>query len=198
MDTFGQNAFAFALFENAPAAAGPIQGRGEIEVLATQDGRALVRLSGALVSGTAFSKMVSEERSDNGVSSSPETLIVEPAPLPIVAAVSREWASWSRGWLTVLGIVFVLVALLMPVICNKRIVASSRNAEPQDVKAAHTFPAVSFFQPIATQDELANLMGTHKSNISRLETGNSNPSWKTLKKYAHACGFKITMGIQNL
>ena len=48
-----------------------------------------------------------------------------------------------------------------------------------------------------TQVELARLMGTQKSNISRLETGNSNPSWKTLKKYAHACGFKITMGIQN-
>ena len=49
-----------------------------------------------------------------------------------------------------------------------------------------------------TQDELARRMGTQKSNISRLETGNGNPSWKTLKKYAHACGFKITMGFRSV
>ncbi|MEO0443762.1 MAG: helix-turn-helix transcriptional regulator [Pseudomonadota bacterium] len=44
-----------------------------------------------------------------------------------------------------------------------------------------------------TQEELAQRMGTQKSNISRLEAGNANPSWKTLKKYAHACGFEITV-----
>lgn len=44
-----------------------------------------------------------------------------------------------------------------------------------------------------TQDQLARRMGTSKSNISRLEKGNTNPSWKTLKKYAHACGYEITM-----
>ena len=44
-----------------------------------------------------------------------------------------------------------------------------------------------------TQDQLARRMGTKKSNISRLEKGNTNPSWKSLKKYAHACGFEITM-----
>lgn len=44
-----------------------------------------------------------------------------------------------------------------------------------------------------TQDELAEKMGTQKSNISRLEKGNTNPSWNTLQKYAHACGFDISM-----
>lgn len=44
-----------------------------------------------------------------------------------------------------------------------------------------------------TQGEVAHRMGTQKSNICRLEKGNGNPSWKTLKKYAHACGFEITM-----
>lgn len=44
-----------------------------------------------------------------------------------------------------------------------------------------------------TQDELAHRMGTKKSNISRLEKGATNPSWGTLKKYAHACGFKLYM-----
>ena len=44
-----------------------------------------------------------------------------------------------------------------------------------------------------TQDELARRMGTQKSNISRLEKG-GNPSWATLRKYAHACGFQLSMG----
>lgn len=44
-----------------------------------------------------------------------------------------------------------------------------------------------------TQEELAQRMGTQKSNICRLEKGNANPSWKTLKRYAHACGFEISV-----
>ena len=44
-----------------------------------------------------------------------------------------------------------------------------------------------------TQEELARRMGTKKSNICRLEKGGANPSWATLKKYAHACGFEIKM-----
>ena len=44
-----------------------------------------------------------------------------------------------------------------------------------------------------TQEEIAQKMGTQKSNISWLESGNGNPGWKTLQKYAHACGFKIRL-----
>ncbi|MBE0510744.1 MAG: helix-turn-helix domain-containing protein [Chromatiales bacterium] len=44
-----------------------------------------------------------------------------------------------------------------------------------------------------TQEELAQRMGTKKSNISRLEKGGSNPSWQTLQRYAKACGFHISM-----
>ncbi|HHT9952126.1 TPA: helix-turn-helix domain-containing protein [Legionella pneumophila] len=40
-----------------------------------------------------------------------------------------------------------------------------------------------------TQEQPAERMGTQKGNISRLEKGNSTPNWKTLEKYAHACGF---------
>lgn len=49
-----------------------------------------------------------------------------------------------------------------------------------------------------TQEEIAERMGTKKSNISRLEKGNGNPSWKTLEKYAHACGFDIMMRFKKL
>ena len=44
-----------------------------------------------------------------------------------------------------------------------------------------------------TQEEVAKRMQTQKSNISRLERGNSNPSWQTLVKYAHACGFELAL-----
>lgn len=44
-----------------------------------------------------------------------------------------------------------------------------------------------------TQEQLAKRMNTQKSNISRLERGNANPSWTTLLKYAHACGFELSL-----
>lgn len=44
-----------------------------------------------------------------------------------------------------------------------------------------------------TQEEVANKLGTNKSNISRLEHGRSNPSWGTLNKYAAACGFRVKL-----
>jgi len=48
-----------------------------------------------------------------------------------------------------------------------------------------------------TQEEVAQKLGTQKSNISRLEKGSSNPSWKTLQNYADACGFEISMKLKN-
>ena len=47
-----------------------------------------------------------------------------------------------------------------------------------------------------TQDQVAKKLGTQKSNISRLERGTGNPSWKTLQNYANACGFEISMKLK--
>ena len=49
-----------------------------------------------------------------------------------------------------------------------------------------------------TQEQVAQKLGTQKSNISRLECGSSNPSWKTLQNYANACGFEISMKLKNM
>lgn len=49
-----------------------------------------------------------------------------------------------------------------------------------------------------TQEQVAERMHTQKSNISRLENGNANPSWSTLLKYAHACGFELTIKPQKM
>ncbi|MDR3172210.1 MAG: helix-turn-helix transcriptional regulator [Treponema sp.] len=42
-----------------------------------------------------------------------------------------------------------------------------------------------------TQQELAEMIGTKQSNISRLESGNYNPSVELLNKIAHAFGKKL-------
>lgn len=49
-----------------------------------------------------------------------------------------------------------------------------------------------------TQEQVAERMHTQKSNISRLEKGNANPSWSTLLKYAQACGFELTLKPQKM
>ncbi|WP_425642257.1 helix-turn-helix domain-containing protein [Marinomonas gallaica] len=47
-----------------------------------------------------------------------------------------------------------------------------------------------------TQEQVAERMHTQKSNISRLERGNANPSWQTLLKYAKACGFELGLEVK--
>jgi transcriptional regulator with XRE-family HTH domain len=49
-----------------------------------------------------------------------------------------------------------------------------------------------------TQEEIARRMGTQKANISRLEKAGSNPNWKTLQNYAHACGYEIEMKFKHV
>lgn len=44
-----------------------------------------------------------------------------------------------------------------------------------------------------TQTQAAERIQTQKSNVSRLKRGNANPSWATLTKYAHACGYQLTI-----
>lgn len=44
-----------------------------------------------------------------------------------------------------------------------------------------------------SQSELANKIGTKQSAVSRLESGNYNPSIKLLEKVAKALGFKLTV-----
>jgi len=46
-----------------------------------------------------------------------------------------------------------------------------------------------------TQKDLAELIGTRQSNISRLESGNYNPSLDFLQKVASAMGKKLEVRI---
>ena len=47
-----------------------------------------------------------------------------------------------------------------------------------------------------TQEELAKRIGTQKSNISRLESGNYNPSLDLLIKIADALGKRLNVQLQ--
>lgn len=51
-----------------------------------------------------------------------------------------------------------------------------------------------------TQEQLAELMGTQKSNISRLECGESLsfPTLTTIAKYANALGYKVKLEFEPL
>jgi predicted transcriptional regulator len=46
-----------------------------------------------------------------------------------------------------------------------------------------------------TQKDLAELIGTKQSNISRLESGNYNPTLEFLNKIAHAVGKELEVRI---
>ncbi|MEH6825735.1 MAG: helix-turn-helix transcriptional regulator [Motiliproteus sp.] len=48
-----------------------------------------------------------------------------------------------------------------------------------------------------TQEQVAERMGTRKSNISRLEKG-TNATVGTLEKYAKACGYHLSVGFERL
>ncbi|MCZ6249808.1 helix-turn-helix transcriptional regulator [Vibrio parahaemolyticus] len=48
-----------------------------------------------------------------------------------------------------------------------------------------------------TQQQVAERMGTKETNISRLEKGTSNPTIKTLMKYAKACGYQLDLGFKH-
>lgn len=51
-----------------------------------------------------------------------------------------------------------------------------------------------------TQEEVAELMGTQKSNISRLECGEnvSFPTLATIAKYANALGYKVKVVFESI
>ena len=46
-----------------------------------------------------------------------------------------------------------------------------------------------------TQKELAERIGTQQSNVSRIESGNSNPSMAVLKRIAEATGTKLHVAL---
>lgn len=47
-----------------------------------------------------------------------------------------------------------------------------------------------------TQEQVAAVMHTKKSNISRLEKGGVAPEIDTLKRYADACGYDLNLTFQ--
>jgi len=51
-----------------------------------------------------------------------------------------------------------------------------------------------------TQEQVAKLMGTQKSNISRLESGEkvSFPTLSAISKYANALGYKVNLECEPL
>lgn len=51
-------------------------------------------------------------------------------------------------------------------------------------------------QTTLTQEEIAERMGTSRTAVVRLEGGRSNPSIKTLRRYAEATGTKLRISFE--
>ncbi|OCA52425.1 helix-turn-helix domain-containing protein [Photorhabdus namnaonensis] len=49
-----------------------------------------------------------------------------------------------------------------------------------------------------TQNQVAQRMGTKEANISRLEKGNGNPTFKTLLNYAKACNCELHFDLKTI
>ena len=49
-----------------------------------------------------------------------------------------------------------------------------------------------------TQTDLAKLMNTSFTSISRLESGKGNPSLKTINSFARACGFQLNFDYKRI
>ena len=48
-----------------------------------------------------------------------------------------------------------------------------------------------------TQDQIAELMGTSRTAVVRLEGGKGNPSLKTLRRFAEATGTKLRVSFES-
>ena len=149
-------AFAFILVNDSKEGFGSeIRTGTDVDVLEESDSRLLVRLQGAEISGRAFQDRVSATMREHGIEAGSETLLIAP-----VTAISAEMASSEqlgklRRVLTIMGGVFALFAMMAPRLPRARRGKAASRPRNDEVPATSAFPAVSIFQPIATQHELS-------------------------------------------
>ncbi len=79
---------------------------------------------------------------------------------------------------------------------KKALGKASVNKEYQSLTATYTLrkQLITLRQKTGlTQEQIANVLHTKKSNISRLENANStnSPKLSTIEKYAHAAGYDV-------
>ena len=155
IDALQSHAFAFVV-KNLPNADDAASDLGEegFEVIADIETRQLVRLSGSIVSGRNLQVRLSSALLQAGIRSTPDTLMIEPPDVASTELVSEGALMRARTWLVAFGIFFALVAATMPLIATASPRKPSRVPATENVPASKAFPAVQFFQPIATQDEL--------------------------------------------
>jgi hypothetical protein len=155
IDALQGHAFALVVKTLADAQDGSrVLGESDFEVLAEYEARQLVRLSGAIVSGRSLQVRLSDGLLQAGIPSTPDTLMIEPPSQLSVELVSEGALARARTWLVSFGILFALLGAAMPLIVTAAPRKTQRVPATESVAASNAFPAVRFFQPIATQDEL--------------------------------------------
>ena len=147
-------AFAFAIMKDS-IYSGCVGSPGEscVEVLGEAEGRLFVQLLGAVVTGSDLHSRISDGMAKEGVNSTPGTILVEPARLER-GLISTYQADVIRIWLSVLGISCAIAALIIPLYQARGARVQATKTDLREVAATESFPSVSFFEPIATQDEI--------------------------------------------
>ena len=128
---------------------------------------------------------------------------LRPRPKTSLPALKKKKATVIRlNPLATLGTLMSLIMLILMIVSGVQITGLQ-----EDTKAMHRYVndlrAENNEQIIderklqnITQAELAKRVGTQKSNISRLESGNYNPSLDFLTKVARSLGKEISMQIK--
>lgn len=118
----------------------------------------LVSITGARLTGEALFDNISTAMDGKGVTSAPDMLMI--SLYQDRRAVQSDGSEFSalRQILTWLGFIFIGMSMMsvcsdFPA-CMIRRVLGRKPEEMQEVQAVGAFPAVGFFQPIKTQDEL--------------------------------------------
>lgn len=149
-------ALAYAILDGAQNEEGSTFHENQrVEVLHEVGGRQLIRMTGAIVSGATLLSKVANEMSDESVMSTPDTLLVEPTSRTPAGLFSSQRADEARVILSSLGILCATLALLLPLFQAVRETRTRERADYKEVQAVHGFPAVSFFEPLASQAEIA-------------------------------------------
>lgn len=149
-------ALAFVIDEVRETPSPESPGPSPLSVVEEVHGAQLVEIVGAEVTGSSLRDIVSDALLRNGMPSVPDSLLVASARMANPTSVNDSGVAALRWWLLFIGAVLAVMALAAPHLSGWLGKRAARPAKVSKVEAQGAFPAVSAFQPIASQDELAS------------------------------------------
>lgn len=124
------------------------------DVLAEGETRTLVSVAGSVVGGTDLRNGLVDALAGQGLSIDSDSILIDPADEQAGAA-GLDGITSLRHWFVLAAALTAVCAMLMPHIASRRTPQPRKPVAENDVRATSRLPGISFFQPIATQDELS-------------------------------------------